>query len=330
MVPERRFVRVACYGFIGFAVLFILFVALYARVFGPAGLDTAQKEFVVTPKESAADIALRLKELGLIKNEWAFRLAYLKEAGLLDARPGGYELSSSMDAWTIAATLGSSPYLAWVVIPPGLRKEQIADLLAADLSWTAAEKKEWLTVDTDPSSAYEEGVYYPDTYLIPSDMTPAQVADTLRNRFLDAFAPYAAEAAKKGIAWTDVVIMASLIEREAAGPDMKLIAGILWNRLDKGMLLQVDATLQYAKGDEENGWWPTVTGDDKYIDSPFNTYKHTGLPPHPIANPPLVAIDAVLNPESTSCIYYLHDPHGQIHCSVSYAGQLANVNKYLK
>jgi UPF0755 protein len=328
MVLERRF-RVACYGFGVLAVLFILFVALYARAFGPAGLDTVQKEFVVTPKESAGDIASRLKQLGFIRSEWAFRLAYLREAGIRDSRPGGYELSSSMDAWTIAATLGSSPYLAWVVIPPGLRKEQIADLLATDLSWTAAEKKEWLDIDTDTAPAYEEGVYYPDTYLIPSDETPAQVADTLRNRFLDAFAPYAAQAAKKGIPWTDVVTMASLIEREAAGPDMKLIAGILWNRLDKNMLLQVDATLQYAKGDEAN-WWPVVKGDDKYIDSPFNTYKHAGLPPHPIANPPLVAIDAVLNPEATSCIYYLHDPHGQIHCSVSYAGQLANVNKYLK
>jgi len=69
---------------------------------------------------------------------------------------------------------------------------------------------------------------------------------------------------------------------------------------------------------------------DKYLDSPFNTYQHVGLPPHPIAEPSLAAIDAVLNPQTTSCIFYLHDPSGQIHCSKTYSGQVANVNKYLK
>jgi UPF0755 protein len=302
----------------------------YAHLFGPVGTDLTLTPFVVTPGESAEDIASRLQAAGLVRSPFAFRIAYLRDLGGKDARPGGYELSTSMDAWTVASTLAQSPYLAWVTIPPGVRKEQIADLLTQVLSWTDAEKEEWIATDTAPSPSYVEGVYYPDTYLIPSDETPAQVANRLRNRFADVFQPYAEEAAQENIKWTTVLTLASLIEREAAGPDMKLIAGILWNRIDDGMKLQVDATLQYVKGNAEDGWWPVVHGEDKYLDSPFNTYEHAGLPPHPIAEPSLAAIDAVLNPEATTCLFYLHDPDGQIHCSKTYSGQVANVNKYLK
>ncbi len=312
------------------ALLFAGAVLTYAHLFGPAGDSTVPVSFIVSPSETAGDIADRLKQQGIIKSEFAFRVAYLSDLQGRTARPGGYELNTTMDVWTIAHTLAQSPYLAWVTIPPGLRKEQIADLLAQDLSWTDAEKEEWVATDTAPSPAYEEGVYYPDTYLIPSDESPADVAQRLRNRFAEVFAPYAAEAEKENVAWTKVLTIASLIEREAAGPDMKLIAGIIWNRLDKGMALQLDASLQYVKGNEETGWWPTVHSDDKYLDSPFNTYQHAGLPPHPIAEPSLAAIAAVLDPATTSCIYYLHDPDGQIHCSPTYAGQVANVNKYLK
>ena len=303
----------------------------YAWSFGPAGADTKTQQFVVTPGESFDDAVTNLAADGLIRHSWAFRLAYKKESGdRKDIRPGGYEISSSMDTWTVAQILAESPYLAWVTVPPGYRKEQIADLLAKTLSWTSAEKQQWINIDTAPAPSYVEGVYYPDTYLIPSDQSPAQVAARLRDRFNQVFAPYATEAAQKNIKWTTALIIASLIEREAAGPDMKLISGILWNRLNVGMALQVDATLQYAKGNAETGWWPVVKSADKYIDSPYNTYKYPGLPPHPIAEPSLAAIDAALNPQDTNCIYYIHDHNGQIHCSKTYAGQLANVNMYLK
>jgi UPF0755 protein len=305
-------------------------VLSYAHLFGPPGADTTEQSFVVSPGETPGDIADRLKTAGLIKSEFAFRIAYLEDLAGRGARPGGYELSPAMDAWTVASTLAESPYLAWVTIPPGLRKEQIADLLTQDLSWTDAEKEEWVTIDTAPSPSYVEGVYYPDTYLIPSDDTPAEVAQRLRDRFAEVFQPYAEAAAAQNIKWTTVLTIASLIEREAAGPDMKLIAGIIWNRLDKGMALQLDASLQYIKGNDVTGWWPVVHSDDKYLDSPFNTYAHTGLPPHPIAEPSLAAIAAVLNPATTTCIFYLHDPTGQIHCSATYKGQVANVDKYLK
>jgi UPF0755 protein len=323
---RRIVVTVLCALAVIAAVLFA-----YSWSFGPAGSDTKTKQFIIEPNESFDDAVAQLASEGLIRHAWAFRLAYKKESGdRKDIRPGGYEIAPSMDTWTVAEILAQSPYLAWVKIPPGYRKEQIADVLAKALSWTPAEKQEWIDVDTASVPSYVEGVYYPDTYLIASDQEPAQVAERLRDRFNQVFAPYATEAAQKNIKWTDAITIASLIEREAAGPDMKLISGILWNRLKVGMALQVDATLQYAKGNADIGWWPRVASADKYIDSPYNTYKYPGLPPHPIAEPSEAAIDAAINPQATDCIYYLHDRNSQIHCSKTYAGQLANVNKYLK
>ena len=93
------------------------------------------------------------------------------------------------------------------------------------------------------------------------------------------------------------------------------------------MKLQMDATLQYAKGDASD-WWPQVNPSDKNIDSPYNTYLHTDLPPTPIASPGLAAIAAAYNPLTTSCLFYIHDKHGVIHCSATYAGQLSNIAKY--
>ncbi len=315
---------------IAFALLLIGFLLLYARYFGPVDRYAGQQEFIVNPDDSFEKVAGELKDEGFIRSTWVLRLAYARNGKSFDIREGGYELSASMDAWSIAAALARPPYLAWITFQTGLRKEQIADLLAKKLSWSDEQKEEFITVDTAPSESLSEGVYYGDTYLIPSDQTPAQVADRLRGRFQDVFAPYAEEAKKQGVAWTDVITMASLIQREAASTaDMPLIAGIMWNRLDDGQPLAIDATLQYIRG-VEGDWWPVPKSADKYLVSPFNTYKHKGLPPHPIANPGLAAIKAVLHPEKTRCYFYLHAPDGNIHCSVTYAGQIANVNKYLK
>jgi UPF0755 protein len=235
-----------------------------------------------------------------------------------------------MDVWTLAEKLGQRPYLVFVTLPQGVRKEQIGDILATALYWNAAQKKEWLTVATAPSGKdFVEGVYFPDTYLIPSDQSPEEIAARLRGRFTDQTGALAQQAAKEGLVWPDVLTMASIVEREAAKNDKPLVAGILLNRIHIHMKLQADATLQYAKGTEGN-WWPVPHGADVQLDSPFNTYEHAGLPPHPIAEPGLDSIAAVINPQQTNCIFYLHDNNHVIHCSADYAGQQQNVAKYLK
>jgi UPF0755 protein len=96
------------------------------------------------------------------------------------------------------------------------------------------------------------------------------------------------------------------------------------------MKLQIDATIQYAKGKVNDQWWSIVTPKDLEIESLYNTYLYQGLPPTPIASPGLAAIEAVLNYEKTDCLYYLHDHNKQIHCAVTYDEHLKNIEKYLK
>jgi len=252
-----------------------------------------------------------------------------------------------MSVFEIARVLKKGPYMKWVVIPEGLRKEQIADLIGDSLGWDEATKAKWIVTYTSMSYDEVEGLYFPDTYLIPVDEEPLKVADRLRAKFNEAFAPYAKQALEENIRWPTLLKVASLVQREAAGKgDMPVIAGILGNRLLKDMRLEVDATVQYVRDDvihygearydkqpgnysSEGGWWTPIKVADKDIASPYNTYRNSGLPPHPIANPGIDAIKAALSPAETKCLYYLHDNDRQIHCAVTYEEHKENIQKYL-
>lgn len=238
--------------------------------------------------------------------------------------PGGYRLNPSMNGWTIATKLIQIPQFVWVSVREGLRKEQIGELLATKLGWSMAQEKEW-------NAQKEEGVFFPDTYLLPADEPVSAVTKRFLDRFNEKFAPFLDQFTAKNIKWTTAIKIASLIERESGGDsDKALIAGIIWNRLDKDMKLEIDATLQYIKGNGDSGWWPRVVPADKYLDSPYNTYRNKGLPPGPISNPGLASIESALNPQQTDCIFYLHSPDKEIHCSVTYAEHVENIRKYLQ
>lgn len=321
-------------GLVVIACIVAVIAALSLLLFSSPGSGTAPEQFTVAQDTtSTAEVVGDLRAQGFIKNDWAFDLALHLRKGGAAITPGGYELSPSMSAWEVAGVLAQRPALVWVVIPEGLRKEQIAAILAQDLGWTSAQESEWINVDTASNPDYLEGVYFPDTYLIPVSETPLQVAQRLQAQFETEFAPYAAEALQDNIKWTTALTLASIVQREAATPaDMALVAGILWNRLlaSPPMKLQVDSTVQYVVGDAENGWWPQITPADEAIDSPYNTYLNYGLPPHPICDPGLDAINAALNPASTSCLYYISTASGTIVCTTTYAGQQANIQEYLQ
>jgi len=321
------------------SLLVIAFGVIWFLSVSSAPQKTAEPErFIISLDSELSEVIVKLKSDGFIKNRFAFKLA-LRLKGDGEVKPGGYEISKSMNVWTVAEVLAAEPYMKWIVIPEGRRKEQIARLLVENLGWTEAVKEKWMSVDTAQKSDYEEGVYFPDTYLIPVDEPPADVASRLINRFNEKFAPFLVEAQKQNIRWPTVIKIASLIERETGGKtDMALISGIIWNRLLKNMKLDIDATIQYARDSalSQNSpnsnieWWTPLTAEDKKIDSKFNTYKYSGLPPRPIANPGLDAIEAVLNPEETDCFYYLHASDKKIYCAATYEEHKQNIKKYLK
>lgn len=322
---KRRFLRMA--GWTVAAI--IVFLLGYSYFFGPTERTGVPEQVLVEPGTEIPALASMLEDQGFVRSEWALRFALYNKAGGRDIRPGAYMISKDMDTLMIARVLVGPPTMAFVTFPPSIRKEQMGEMLAEALGWSKEELLEWNTIATEPDPDFREGVYFPDTYLIPTDQSPSQIAARMRGRFTDMFAPYAQEAQEKGLEWTDVLTLASIVDREASKIDRELVAGILWNRLDIGMRLQADATLQYIRGSEGN-WWPVPTSADKYLESEFNTYMNAGLPPHPINNPTLESIAAVLNPEPTNCIYYLHDYDHQIHCSLTYAEHERKIDAYLR
>lgn len=302
------------------------------HLFGPAG-DTKQIEIFVVPQEKKEfDIAQALWEKKFIKNREAFQ--FLLNIFIINKKikPGGYKLSRNMNTWQIMKKITGKEDLVWVTISFCARKEQIGEKLEKALGWSREDLIKWNTAYTHTKPEYFEGVYYPETYLLPVDESGVQIAQRFINKFNENFAPFADKFTAKNIKWTTGLKIASLIAREAAGvEDMKLISGIIWNRLNQDMPLQIDATMQYTLGKNKDGdWWGNIVLSEKRKDSPYNSYLHKGLPPTPICSPDINAIEAVLNPEETDCLFYLHDGNRQIHCAKTYEDHLDNIEKYLK
>lgn len=219
----------------------------------------------------------------------------------------------------------ANPYVAIVRVPEGLRKEEIAEVLASKLNWDEKEKKAFANSDS------LEGHFFPKTYMLGKNETPEQVKEKMVAEFSKATSKIIKPKKKNSeqvINEKAILTIASIIQRESNGKDMKLISGIIWNRIFKGMKLQMDATLQYAKGNEEDGWWGKVSSKDKFIESAYNTYKHAGFPPGPIANPGIAAIEAAYNPQKTDCLFYLHDRNRQVHCAKTYEEHKKNIERY--
>jgi len=288
----------------------------------PVGTD----QFVVSLTSTPGGISANLLSGGYITDAGAFT----NLIGTKVITPGAYKISTGWTSSDLLRVLSAKPYMKWVVVPPGLRKEEIAALIGPAIGWTKKQTTEFIKKDATTKPEYIEGVYAPETYLIPVGETPVAVAARLIAKFNEGFAPYLPQFTAKNIKWTSALTLASIVQREAANAaDTPLIAGILWNRLNQNMKLGVDATVQYIRGDTGSGWWAPISVADKNIDSPYNTYEHTGLPPHPIANPSVAAINAVLNPTVTDCLYYLHDKNRVTHCAATYAEHQANIAKYL-
>lgn len=220
----------------------------------------------------------------------------------------------------------ANPTMRYVKIAEGMRKEEISDMLDGKFGWDERDLSDFASYDEYRERKFE-GKYFPGVYLVPRDASGQEVKKMMNERFktnIDSIIP---DNSKDNI--NEMLTIASIIQREAAGAsDMRLISGVIKNRLNRGMSLQMDATLQYIKGNEEE-WWPEVESEDKHLPSPYNTYKNKGLPPSPIANPGMAAIRAAMNPEGTSCLYYFHK-NGVIYCSKSYAEHKRKIDLYLK
>lgn len=312
---------------VALVVLVVLFLTLYIYwTIGnlpPSAFDKSQKIFVIQKGASIREIGNSLAREGLIRDPVVF-FVYIKLYGQdRKIQAGDYRLSPSMNLAKIIDELNRGTLDRWITIPEGYRAEEIADILQKNIP-----SYEDLWRDTLNEN---EGYLFPDTYLVPRDADIAMVVSIMRNNFNSKIQELGLTINDPGI--TKTITIASLIEREAQTIEEKpLIAGVIKNRLDIGMKLDIDATIQYALGfqKDENRWWKKgLTTDDLALISPYNTYRNAGLPPTPIANPGIEAIKAALNPADHNYFYYLH-ANGKIYPARTIEEHNANIKKYLE
>jgi peptidoglycan lytic transglycosylase G len=279
----------------------------YLRQVNPSGDPGAVEVFTVLPNDSVDTVADRLQERGLITNARVFRY-YVDHNGGLILTPGDYELRPRDHLGNVMRVLRTPPSLTYtkVTFPEGFTLQKMSQRLSTKLPRT--DPLAFMTAVTDGSirSSIQpegvtslEGLLFPDTYQVSADETPSHIAQRMVD-LMDLVVRQEDVVAKAAsipgyplgsLSTYQVLIIASMIEKEAkVDEDRPKIARVILNRLALGMPLQIDATLLYGQPD---GSSPTALS---LIDTPYNTYMHTGLPPTPIANPGRASIQAVVNP----------------------------------
>ena len=281
------------------------------------------KIFSIQKGERMVEIAQRLQEKGFIRSALAFRIfVYLRGlTGKIQA--GDFRLRPSLTIGEVAKSLTHGSLDVWITFPEGWRREQISQRLAVNLE--KFDSGNFLEL-----SKNLEGQLFPDTYLIPKNATSATVLKIFQKNFADKFSSLEKVARKKGLTKKQVLIISSIVEREAKkSQDRSIVAGILIKRWKNRWPLQTDATLQYIKGNKSN-WWPRITAADKKLNSPYNTYKYKGLPPEAICNPGLDSMKAVLFPQQTKYWFYLSDKQGNIHYAETVEEHNQNISRYFR
>jgi cell division protein YceG involved in septum cleavage len=250
--------------------------------------------------------------------------SYSSETFAYARKPTGNTFTDKVVAWFSRKEWYqnlASPVSRIVVVWPGERKEEVVKDFGDILGWSTSDRANFLNLISEADPVLAEGKYYPGQYVTGKDATPEEIAMLIQTKFdSDILSRYTPEVEAK-VPIKQALTIASLLEREASDfENMREISGVIWNRLFDDMPLQLDATLQYAKGSKSNEktWWPIPKPADKYLKSPFNTYANKGLPPTPIANPSAAAVLAALNPIPTNCVFYFHDKNHNYHCSATY------------
>lgn len=306
------------------AFLLALFITIgYLAAFAPPA-DFPSKGMVrVVPGDSVPEIARDLYEARVIKYPTVLRAVLRLGGASGDVQAGLYVFERPEDLFMVAYRLVRGEY----GLPPvrltfveGVTVREAALQVESSFSDISAQ-------DFSRAAQEYEGYLFPDTYFFQPEADAASVISVMRSNFEKKIATLAADVDASGRSLSEIVTMASLIEKEARTSEARrMVAGILWNRVEHGMPLQVDAVFGYIFG--RATYSPSF--EDLKVDSPYNTYRHAGLPPGPICNPGLDAILATLHPTETKYLYYLTGKDDLMHYATTYAGHQANQEKFLR
>lgn len=316
-----------------------------------AGSAQRPSSFVISPGQNANEIAANLARDGLLNDVELF-LNYLRyfnlDAGL---EAGVYEIDAAITIPELALVLSrAADQQIDLTFIEGWRLEEMANylehigpamidseaFLAIARRETPFDLSDYSFLASLPEGATLEGFLFPDTYRVAVDADAASLIRQMLDNFDRQVNPAMRQSyGARGLSVFDAVTLASIVQREAVvSEERPLMVGVFANRLEQNMLLQADPTVQYAVGYQtaSGSWWKSpLDRADLEVDSPYNTYRYHGLPPGPIANPGLAALEAVAQPEETEYLYFVVDctaeTSGQHVFSTTFEEHLAHVER---
>jgi UPF0755 protein len=316
-VRPRRWLYVALlFAFIGAVAASVALVL-------PSESFTSPKLLEIRSGESFSEVATTLEREGVVRSAFLLRVIAKLTGKDTNAIAGPYRFDGSDDVFDILRRLTKGDHgiaMKRITIPEGLTRNEMADIFARELPRFSREEFLLLTEQ-------EEGLLFPDTYEFFETATSGTVRERMRATFEERTANLRALARPQNASWKDIIIMASIIEKEVPLPDdRRIVSGILWKRLDIGMPLQVDAVFKYAigRGSAE------LTQEDLREDSPYNTYTRKGLPPTAIGSPSLDALTAAIQPTDSPYLFYLSGADGTTRFAKNFEEHKRNREQYMR
>ncbi len=304
------------------AIFFVAILIVYKLLIS-APADFPQGRYIDIQKGlSIEEAGQYLKDKKIIRSVPVFKIFVYIFGSTKNIIAGEYRFDVAQDLFNIVANVTDTSYKGRAIkitIPEGFTNRDIADLIDGKLPQ--------FNRDNFLQTALPlEGELFPDTYIFPIAYDGKNIITKLHDNFQAKIADIKPEIIASKYTRKQIVIMASILEKEARTTiTRKIISGILWKRFDAGMLLQVDSSFLYLL----NKTSAQLTGADLNIDSPYNTYKYKGLPPGAISNPGLDALDAALHPTASPYYYYLSDSNGTMHYAVTFDQHKKNKLLYL-
>lgn len=310
------------WAILGALLVFSCALLFYKLTFSAPSDFVPNSSVIIEPGENISGVADTLDASNIVRSKIIFRSLVILYGGERSTSAGMYVFEKPESVFKVAYRISKGDYgyvAVKLTIPEGLNSTEIAKLVSDKFPHISQEEA---VAALKPS----EGKLFPETYFFPPLAPLSMIKDRLIFQFDKNVETLEKDIAESGRTLDEIIIVASILEEEVQNDkDRRLVADLIWRRLEIDMPLQVDSTLGYVL----NKASLELTTKDLQVNSPYNSYRFKGLPPTPISNPGLEAIDAAIKPTPNNYLFFLSDKDGINHFAVTYSDHVKNRKKYL-